>query len=52
MSRIAEIQTVPLALAANAIVVPIDKHINLFYTGLAIIFACVMAYMFFSKKRP
>jgi hypothetical protein len=48
MSRILEIQP---ALAANAIVVPIDRHINLFYTGLAIIFALVLAYMYFSKPR-
>ncbi|WP_263366102.1 hypothetical protein [Edaphobacter bradus] len=49
MSRIVELQLAPQALAI--ISVPIDKHINLFYTGLAIIFTCVMAYMFFSKKR-
>jgi hypothetical protein len=52
MSGIAEVKLVLQALAANIIEVPIDKHINLFYTGLAIIFAGVMAYMFFSKKRP
>jgi hypothetical protein len=45
-----ELQLVPQALAANIIEVPMDKHLNLFYTGLAIIFICVIAYMFFSKK--
>jgi hypothetical protein len=45
-----ELQLVPQALAANLIEVPMDKHLNLFYTGLAIIFICVIAYMFFSKK--
>jgi hypothetical protein len=50
MSGIAELQLVPQALAANIIEIPIDKHLTLFYTGLAIIFVCVIAYMFFSKK--
>jgi hypothetical protein len=50
MSGIAELQLVPQALAANIIEIPMDKHLNLFYTGLAIIFVCVIAYMFFSKK--
>ena len=53
MSRIAELQFVPQALAAHldpVHSVPIDQHINLFYSGLAIIFLCIIAYMFFSKK--
>jgi len=50
MSGIAEVKPVLQALAANIIEIPIDKHLNLFYTGLAIIFVCVIAYMFFSKK--
>jgi len=50
MSRITELQAVLLAPPAIVLSVPIDKHINLFYVGLAIIFACVLAYMFFSKK--
>jgi hypothetical protein len=45
-----ELQLVPQALAANLIEVPMDKHLNLFYTGLAIIFVSIIAYMFFSKK--
>jgi hypothetical protein len=51
MSGIAEVKFVSQTLAANIIEIPIDKHFNLFYTGLAIIFVCVLAYMFFSKKR-
>ena len=50
MSGIAEIKPALQALATNILEVPISKHINLFYTGLAIIFAGVLAYMFFSKK--
>jgi hypothetical protein len=50
MSGIAEVKLVSQALAANIIEIPIDKHLTLFYTGLAIIFVCVIAYMFFSKK--
>ena len=53
MSRIAELQLVPQALAASldpVHSVPIDKHINFFYTGLALIFLSIIAYMFFSKK--
>ncbi|HWW22891.1 MAG TPA: hypothetical protein VNY78_03260 [Edaphobacter sp.] len=53
MSGIAEVKPVLQALAANLAPVhsvPIDKHINLFYTGLAIIFLSIVAYMFFSKK--
>jgi hypothetical protein len=52
MSGIVEVKLVSQALAATIIEVPIDKHLTLFYTGLAIIFVCVIAYMFFSKKRP
>ncbi|HEY6412908.1 MAG TPA: hypothetical protein VIX42_04435 [Edaphobacter sp.] len=52
MSGIAEVKPVLQALAANIIEIPIDKHINLFYTGLAIIFVGILSYMFFSKKRP
>ena len=50
MSGIAEVKLVPQALAANIIEIPIDKHLTLFYTGLAIIFLSIIAYMFFSKK--
>jgi hypothetical protein len=53
MSGIAEVKPVLQALAASldpVHSVPIDKHINLFYTGLAIIFLSIIAYMFFSKK--
>jgi hypothetical protein len=50
MSRITELQAVLLAPPAIVLSVPIEKHINLFYVGLAIIFACVLAYMFFSKR--
>jgi hypothetical protein len=49
MSQTAEVQLVPLALAAN--VVPFEKHINLVYIGLAIIFACVLVYWFLYNKR-
>ncbi len=51
MSQIAEIQLVPLVLAANIIVVPFEKHINFVYIGLAIIFACVLVYWFLYNKR-
>jgi hypothetical protein len=51
MSQIAEIQLAPLALAANLVFVPIEKHINLVYTGLAIIFACLLVYWFLYTKR-
>jgi hypothetical protein len=54
MSGIAEVKFVLHALATNldpVHSVPIDKHINFFYTGLAIIFLSIIAYMFFSKKR-
>jgi hypothetical protein len=53
MSGIAEVKPILQALATSldpVHSVPIDKHINFFYTGLAIIFLSIIAYMFFSKK--
>ena len=53
MSGIAEVKPVLQALAASLAPVhsvPIDKHINFFYAGLATIFVGILAYMFFSKK--
>jgi hypothetical protein len=51
MFQIAELQFAPQTLATTFVFVPIEKHIDLFYTGLAIVFVCFISYMFFSKKR-
>jgi hypothetical protein len=51
MSQIVEVQLVPLALSANVILIPIEKHVNFVYIGLAIIFACVLVYWFLYTKR-
>jgi hypothetical protein len=51
MSRIAELQLSPQISVAIIFFVPIEQHINLFYTGLAIVFICFMAYMFIYSKR-
>jgi hypothetical protein len=51
MSQLAELHTTPSALAANIFLVPVEKHVNLVYIGLAVIFACVLAYMFLSKRQ-
>jgi hypothetical protein len=51
MSHTAEVQLIPAALAANVIVVPFEKHINLVYIGLSILFACVLVYWFIYTRR-
>jgi len=39
------------ALASYFPVIPVAEHINLFYTGLAVIFVFVLGYMFVYNKR-
>ena len=51
MSQIAEVQLVPLALAANMLLIPIEKHVHFVYIGLATIFVCVLIYWFVYTKR-
>ncbi len=51
MFRIAELHLAPQALAEYFPSIPVEKHIDLFYTGLAIVFTCVIAYMFVYNKR-
>ena len=51
MFRIAELQLAPQALAVLFPSIPVEKHIDLFYTGLAIVFIFVITYMFVYNKR-
>ena len=51
MSSLSQLHLLP-ALVAAWFTIPLSNHINLVYTGLAIIFACFLGYMFlYTRKR-